>query len=231
MGGAFALLALAGCPKTAIPPPRNAPPNNAPPGNTPPVSVPAPRQAAGGPQLAVYFSPNGGCTDALVAEIAAARRSILVQAYSFTSAPIAEALVKAAGRGVKVSAVLDESNETAKYTGASFLVNASIPTLIDDKHAISHNKVMVIDDATVVTGSFNFTKNAEKNNAENAPDIVQKYRDNILAHAAHSHPYSRRATGSGTGERADAETVAETSPRSPRRKREKPLEIFGVRLN
>lgn len=56
---------------------------------------------------------------------------------------------------------------TAKYSSATFLRNMGIPIFIDDKHAISHNKFMVIDGHIVITGSFNFTKAAEENNAEN----------------------------------------------------------------
>ena len=100
-------------------------------------------------------------------------------------------------RGVKVVAVLDKSNETEKYSAATFLVHAGIQPLIDDQHAIAHNKVMVIDSATILTGSFNFTKAAEERNAENllvvkgAPELVRAYEANIQAHAAHSHPYTR----------------------------------------
>ena len=100
-------------------------------------------------------------------------------------------------RGVKVVAVLDKSNETEKYSAATFLVHAGIQPLIDDQHAIAHNKVMVIDSATILTGSFNFTKAAEERNAENllvvkgAPELVRAYEANIQAHAAHAHPYTR----------------------------------------
>jgi phosphatidylserine/phosphatidylglycerophosphate/cardiolipin synthase-like enzyme len=118
-------------------------------------------------RVAVYFSPHGGATDAVVREVHAAKTQVLVQAYSFTSAPIAKALVDAHKRGVEVLAVLDKSNETEKYSAATFLVNAGIQTRIDDQHAIAHNKVMVIDSATILTGSFNFTKAAEEKNAEN----------------------------------------------------------------
>ena len=89
----------------------------------------------------------------MVREVNAAADHILVQAYSFTSAPIAKALIDANKRRVKVLAVLDKSNETEKYSAATFLVNAGIQTLIDDQHAIAHNKVMVIDSATILTGS------------------------------------------------------------------------------
>jgi phosphatidylserine/phosphatidylglycerophosphate/cardiolipin synthase-like enzyme len=70
----------------------------------------------------VYFSPNGGCTQAIVREITDAKSEILVQAYSFTSAPIAKALVSAHKRGVKVEAILDKSQRSERYTSAFFLV-------------------------------------------------------------------------------------------------------------
>ena len=116
-------------------------------------------------RVAVYFSPNGGATDAVVREVHADTQQILVQAYSFTSAPIAKVLMDAHKRGVKVLAALDKSNETQKYSAATFLVNVGIQTLIDDQHAIAHNKVIVIDSAIIITGSFNFTKAAEEKNA------------------------------------------------------------------
>ena len=137
-------------------------------------------------RIAVYFSPNGGATDVVVREVNAATTQILVQAYSFTSAPIAKALLDAHKREVKVLAVLDKSNETQKYSAATFLVHAGIQTLIDDQHAIAHSKVMVIDSATIITGSFNFTKAAEQNNAENllvikdAPELVKAYEATLL---------------------------------------------------
>ena len=66
-------------------------------------------------RVAVYFAPHGGATDAVVREVNAAADHILVQAYSFTSAPIAKALIDAHKRRVKVLAVLDKSNETKQY--------------------------------------------------------------------------------------------------------------------
>ena len=92
------------------------------------------------PPIDVHFSPNGGCTEAVVKEMNAAKDSILVQAYSFTSAPIAKALVEAHERGVRVEVILDKSNRTKNYSAADFVQHAGIPTLIDGKHAIAHNK-------------------------------------------------------------------------------------------
>jgi len=113
----------------------------------------------------VYFSPHGGCTEAVTGALAQAKSTVFVQAYSFTSAPIAKALVEAHRRGVNIQVVLDKSQRTEKYSSATFVYNNGIPCFIDAQHAIAHNKVMVIDARTVITGSFNFTKAAEDNNA------------------------------------------------------------------
>ena len=147
----------------------------------------------------VYFSPNGGATQAIIKEINDAKSEILVQAYSFTSSPIAKALVDANKRGVKVEAILDKSQRKDSYTEATFLTNMKIPTYIDSKHAIAHNKIMVIDKATVITGSFNFTKAAENNNAENlliikSKDLAKLYLDNWGEHREHSEDYQRKQT-------------------------------------
>jgi phosphatidylserine/phosphatidylglycerophosphate/cardiolipin synthase-like enzyme len=144
----------------------------------------------------VYFSPKGGCTDAIIKEIEQAKTDIFVQAYSFTSVPIAKALVSSHKNGVKVQVILDKSQLSEKYTSATFLTNAGIPTYIDDKHAIAHNKIMIIDMTTVITGSFNFTNAAEEKNAENilvisSRKLAKDYFDNWLKHKEHSEPYGR----------------------------------------
>ena len=161
---------------------------------TPPVSA--------GPLAAeviqVFFSPNGGATEAVVRELGSAKQEILVQTYSFTSAPIAKTLFDAHKRGVKVTVVLDKSQQSKKYSSADFVINAGIPTYIDAKHAIAHNKIMVIDGATLITGSFNFTKAAEEKNAENLLVIrgdagpVKKYLANFEEHLGHSEKYEGR---------------------------------------
>jgi phosphatidylserine/phosphatidylglycerophosphate/cardiolipin synthase-like enzyme len=151
--------------------------------------------AAVEPGFSVYFSLDGGCTDALVARLSTAKVSIDVQAYGFTSVPITNAISDAHIRRVIVRAVLDRSNQTGKYSGATPLANAGIAVLIDAKHAIAHNKVIIIDGRTLVTGSFNFSKAAEESNAENlliidgTPKLVAAYQGNFDRHLAHSKMY------------------------------------------
>lgn len=100
----------------------------------------------------------------------------------------------AAKRGVKVEAILDKSQRKETYTGATFLRNEGIPVYIDASHAIAHNKVMILDGAIVITGSFNFTKAAEERNAENLliikdKGMAQLYMGNWEKHREHSEDY------------------------------------------
>jgi len=152
--------------------------------------------AVGVDQAAIqaYFSPGGSPTSALVEVLDNAKTSVLVQAYSFTSAPIAAALKRAHDRGLDVRVILDKGQKSEKYSSATFLQHASIPVWIDTKHAIAHNKVMVIDSSIVVSGSFNFTKAAEERNAENlliitSPQLAKQYIANWERHVGHSESY------------------------------------------
>jgi phosphatidylserine/phosphatidylglycerophosphate/cardiolipin synthase-like enzyme len=117
--------------------------------------------------IEVGFSPHGGITQMIVNELNSAKKSIEVQAYSFTSAEIAKALMDANKRGVNVRIILNKSQQTEKYSSATFVANAGIPVHIDRAFQIAHSKIMIVDKADVITGSFNFTKSAEQNNAEN----------------------------------------------------------------
>ena len=147
--------------------------------------------------VTVCFTPGGNCTDAIVQALGGAKRTILAQAYSFTSAPIAKALLDAHKRGVQVQVILDKSQRTEKYSSADFLANQGVPTMIDANHAIAHNKVIVIDGELVITGSFNFTKAAQEKNAENLliirdAALAAQYTQNWESHRQHSQPYVGR---------------------------------------
>ena len=129
-------------------------------------------------------------------ELNNARSEILIQAYSFTSKPIAKSLVDARKRGVRVEVVLDKSQRSEKYSSADFLAHAGIPTYIDSAHAIAHNKVMIIDREVLITGSFNFSRAAEERNAENLlvlrdnKPLIDRYIQNYREHREHAEVYT-----------------------------------------
>jgi phosphatidylserine/phosphatidylglycerophosphate/cardiolipin synthase-like enzyme len=146
---------------------------------------------ADAPEIAVYFSPRGGCTDALVSLIVSAKRRVRVQAYSFTSRPIADALIAAHRRGVAVEIVLDRGQRGSPVGMGDECAAAGIPVTYDAKHAIAHNKLTIIDDKVVSTGSFNFTHAGEASNAENLTVIrdartAGTFEANWAAHRRHS---------------------------------------------
>ena len=140
----------------------------------------------------VYFSPKGGCTTAIENELKDAKSTVRVQAYSFTSKRIADALDNASkrdtldkGSKVSVKVILDKRHRNEKDGKAGFLDSVKIPVMLDGNgHAKSHSKVIIIDpdldSAVVITGSFNFTDDAEDSNVENLliirdKKIAQKY--------------------------------------------------------
>jgi phosphatidylserine/phosphatidylglycerophosphate/cardiolipin synthase-like enzyme len=108
-----------------------------------------------------------------------------------------KALLDAHKRGVQVQVILDKSQRSEKYSSADFLANQGVPTMIDANHAIAHNKVMIIDGETLITGSFNFTKAAQTQNAENLliildPALAAMYTQNWEVHRQYSQPYVGR---------------------------------------
>ena len=112
--------------------------------------------------ITVYFSPKGGCTLAIVEQIAKTITSIDMQAYSFTSTDIAKALTEAQDRGVTVRAVLDKQATGQQFSGGTYLADHHVAVWTDGLHPIVHNKVIIIDGNIVITGSFNFTRQADR---------------------------------------------------------------------
>lgn len=143
----------------------------------------------------VCFTPQENCTATIVDAIHQAKQTIRVQAYSFTSRPIEHALIAAQRKGVQVKIIFDKSQRNPHYSSPFYLARAGIPLFIDDSPAIAHNKVIIIDHRIVVTGSFNFTRAAQKSNAENVliiedPRLAQRYIQNWEHRAALSLAYS-----------------------------------------
>lgn len=114
------------------------------------------------------FTPQDNCTRLIVQTLGQAKHTIYVQAYLFTSRSIARALILAKQRGVLVQVLADKSQMDPRYfSQVHYLHKAGVPIWIDNRVAISHNKVMIVDGHYVLTGSFNFTRAAQTKNAEN----------------------------------------------------------------
>lgn len=142
----------------------------------------------------VWFSPDGGCTEAIVDALKSAKKTVRVQAFLFTSPHIATALIEARKRGLDVAVILDGSQRSENRSSDDLMKAAGVPVFVDAVHNIAHNKIIIIDGETVFTGSFNFTKAAETHNAENLlrlddPALAARYLSNWNDHKAHSEAY------------------------------------------
>lgn len=115
----------------------------------------------------VYFSPNGGCQQAVVSKIKKAGDSIDIAMYYLSSRDIAQALVKAKERGVHVRVVLDQSQEIEASSKSAYLIKHGFQIRYHLGFGLMHNKFAIIDGKTLITGSFNWTRTAEEKNEEN----------------------------------------------------------------
>ncbi len=121
----------------------------------------------GGVKIENYFSPSGGAKQAIQKRLEGAQKSIRVMAFSFTDDDQAKAITDKAKKGVKVQGVFEQRN--ASGSGAEFptFKNAGLDVLTDGNCYVLHHKVYIIDDKTVIFGSYNYSSNADKDNDEN----------------------------------------------------------------
>lgn len=143
-------------------------------------------------QTEVYFE---NIEKTIISEIAQAKESIHVQIFKFNSQPIALALIEAKKRGLDVAVMIDGKEAKVARNRAKMLNDSGVPTFVDAEHATMHNKVMIIDRDRVITGSFNYTKKADRKNAENilvlrGSKLRDRYLENWTRHREHSLSFS-----------------------------------------
>ena len=145
-------------------------------------ATPFPHVRVGGAQVEVYFSPEDGVAKSVLQRLTAAKRSIHFMTFSYTSSAIADAMVAQAQAGMQVRGVFERQN--AGGTGSAFnrLKQGGVDVLQDGNCYILHHKVIIVDERTVITGSYNFTNSAERDNDENLvivddPALARVYLD------------------------------------------------------
>lgn len=147
------------------------------------------------PVIQVFFSPQDDIQGAIVHELNSAKLQVLVQAYLLTDNKIADALIAAHRRGVDVQVLLDAERDKTKSSDGRRLFDAGVTVRLEKIYGSAHNKVMIIDKKTVLTGSYNFTYAAQYKNAENlllinkAPKLVMQYISNWQKHFSSSDVY------------------------------------------
>jgi phosphatidylserine/phosphatidylglycerophosphate/cardiolipin synthase-like enzyme len=160
------------------------------------TALPWPAAAAREKPIESCFTPGMDCTGKIVDAIDGARAEVLVQAYAFTSCPIVQAIAGAHGRGVPVRVLLDKF--AANAGAVAYLRIAGLEPRIDapvaDTHpgfkpdgtpkaprqGLAHIKAVMIDGRLLLTGSFNFSRNAQERNVENL--LIVRRRVTVREH-------------------------------------------------
>lgn len=166
--------------------------------------------ALGGMHIQPFFSPRGGGKAAVAAELAQARKNIKFMTFSLTDKEVGEILVQKNKAGIEVEGVFDRWLAAGEYSLYAPLKRRGLKVLKDGNQALMHHKVFVIDNEVVVTGSFNYSQNAEAANNENfliirnAPQIAKAYLSEFrkVQHAArYNHPpaFKPKDPEAGTG--------------------------------
>ena len=143
--------------------------------------------------IKVCFTPGERCDKEIINEINHENNRVFVEAYYLTSASIINSIIKSSERGAEVKVILDKSQERGKNMRyMDLLTSHSVPVWIDNTVSIAHNKIIILGDHEVITGSYNFTKSAQEKNAENviiihSADVQKKFLDNFQRRLSHSY--------------------------------------------
>jgi phosphatidylserine/phosphatidylglycerophosphate/cardiolipin synthase-like enzyme len=140
----------------------------------------APAQAsAGSAESAAYFGPEDPMVETLQDLLRAARKTIDVAMFTITDNRLAGALLDAHRRRVAVRVLTDDDKQWDEGSDVRQLSDAGLPVAVDRSPFHFHHKFALIDGATLVTGSYNWTRGAANDNRENF--LVTKDRTLVTA--------------------------------------------------
>lgn len=131
--------------------------------------------------LGVYFSPDGECEAKVIEWIEKANYTLHILIYSFTLDSISDALIDAKDRGIEIKIVFEKS-QISKYSEYWKLRNAGVSVRNDTNSKSMHHKVMIVDNAVVLSGSFNWSQNGQDNNNENL--VIVRDEEVALSYSA-----------------------------------------------
>ncbi len=133
-------------------------------------NVPFPRiRLNDGTKITTYFAPENDTISPLLKEIKAAEESIHFMAFSFTHDKLGKAMQEQFDSGISVDGIFDANQKKSNkgYSEYDSMDKAGLSVRLDNEPGAMHHKVIIIDGETVITGSYNFSKNAETRNSEN----------------------------------------------------------------
>ncbi len=123
----------------------------------------------------VLFAAEDDVIEAIIPLIEDAESSIRFMAFSFTHDDLGTAVLDRANAGVSVQGIFETRGSETEYSEMSTLYCNNVNVRQDGNPGTFHHKVFIIDDKYVVTGSLNFSDNANDSNDENV--IILNNRD------------------------------------------------------
>lgn len=172
-----------------------------------PKGVPNPKLTIGGASVENYFAPEDEVEPRIIDRITGAKQSIRFLAFSFTADSIGKAVRERARAGIKTTGVFETTGSNTEFSEYTQMKKANIPGLevyTDGSPYAMHHKVFIIDERTVIFGSFNFSDNAANANDENLlivddANLARAFKaefDKILALARNPPSKKEPTTGS-----------------------------------
>jgi phosphatidylserine/phosphatidylglycerophosphate/cardiolipin synthase-like enzyme len=130
--------------------------------------------------IQILFPSEDDAVGAIETALNAAEHSIQFMAFSFTLDDIGQLLIDKANAGVDVKGIFETRGSTTSFSELPALFCAGMDVRQDGNRYVMHHKVFVIDDTTVITGSFNFSSASQEDNDENLviisdPDLAAQY--------------------------------------------------------
>jgi phosphatidylserine/phosphatidylglycerophosphate/cardiolipin synthase-like enzyme len=142
-----------------------------------PSQTPNPSFTQDGIPISIYFSPEDNIIGNIDSILMGAQRSIRFMAFSFTQQDMGDIMLERARSGVDVRGIFERTGSETRFSQLTPMFCAGLNVRQDGNPFVLHHKVIVLDEATVMVGSFNFSANATNNNDENLVVI----RDPLLA--------------------------------------------------
>jgi phosphatidylserine/phosphatidylglycerophosphate/cardiolipin synthase-like enzyme len=133
-----------------------------------------------GVPITILFGPENQVMPAIIAEVQAARANVRFLAFSFTYDGLGGTLLTKAQQGVRVEGVFELRGSETQFSELRPMFCAGLDVRQDGNGFTMHHKVVIIDNTTAITGSFNFSENAVSSNDENLviikdPDLVTQF--------------------------------------------------------
>jgi len=114
-----------------------------------------------------YFSPGDACLNAILTAINGAKSSLKICVFTISDDRITRAILQAHRSGIKVKVLTDNEKLYDKGSDIRELVQAKVPVRVDNTANHMHHKFTIMDNQTVFTGSYNWTRSAALYNHEN----------------------------------------------------------------